>query len=62
MEGSESCPISAFIIAPTTVFGNAPRVVPRCSHSLLKLVKCAIKERYMVFPGDGRNTGNGVKQ
>lgn len=61
MEGSQSCPIFAFIIAPTTVFGNVQRSIPRLSHGLLDLVNCAITERYVVFPGGGGNAGNGVR-
>lgn len=60
VEGSQSCPIFAFIIAPTTVFGNVQRSIPRLSHGLLDLVNCAITERYVVFPGGGGNAGNGI--
>jgi hypothetical protein len=60
MAASHEGRIFAFIIAPTIVFGNARRNVPRRSHQIFDLVQCAVTERYMLFPGDGRNTANAV--
>ena len=60
METSQEGSIYAFIIAPTTVFGNGRRTIPRQSHQILDLVRCAVSEGYMLFPGDGRNTGDAV--
>jgi hypothetical protein len=62
MEASQEDSIFAFIVAPTTVFGNTERIIPRQSHQIFDLVRCAVAERYMLFPGDGRNTGNGVSE
>ncbi|KAG8833909.1 hypothetical protein FRC17_009868 [Serendipita sp. 399] len=57
-----ACPSSfqAYIVAPTIVLGRAHTPLPQRSHQIIRLVERALREKRLVFPGDGTNAGNGV--
>ncbi|KAG8850812.1 hypothetical protein FRB91_008771 [Serendipita sp. 411] len=60
MQAVYTSPFQAYIVAPTTILGRAQTPMPQRSHHISRLVQRALKERRLIFPGDGMNAGNGV--